>query len=308
MQLVREAATELHAWLRDSRELADSRELGQLIETGLAPWAKAHAYRGACARFLDGVRRAYWFGIETSEPAPFELLQEELGLWTWTTAQLLGGTTWNGEPLAAGPRVCLDSDVAQHAAALLGTDHVVCVHGGSDLVADALEFAHEEGKSDPTRTSPKAAPTARGRRMASRLAEAGIAVTLCYDHALPDYVEHADRVWLGSETIGAEAALARVGTTRLLEQAREHEIPIEVLATADDLVPGGELELPTWCLDEPWLLWEYAPEGVRLETQLYEKVPFDLIDAFLTDAGRERPAQLHMRALRTTKSRPCDDR
>ncbi len=305
LQLVREVAKEVHAWLGNAPAEPDSAKLGRQLEAGLAGWAQVHGYRGGCARFLDAIRRAYWFGIETSESRLSELLQEELGLWTWTTPQLLGTTEWNGEPLAPGSRVCLEGDVSQHAAALLGTDHVVCVHGGSELIADALEYAREEGKRPYAYVS-EGGPDGAGRRMASRLAQAGVAVTFCYDHALPEMIENADRVWIGSEAVGAESALARVGTSRLCEAAREHEIPIEVLATADDLVPGGELELPTWCLDESWLLWEYAPQGIRLETQLFEKVSFDLIDAFLTDAGRERPAQFHLRALRTTMSRPCD--
>lgn len=306
LELVHEAAKEIHGWLRNATTKVSAQELGRELEAGLAPWALAHDYRGGCARFLDGLRSAFWFGARSGEERLSELLQEELGLWTWTTPQLLGTTPWNGEPLAQGPRMCLGDEVSEHASALLGVDHVVCVHGGSELVASALEYAREEGKRPYAYVS-EGGPDGSGRRMATRLAQAGVAVTFCYDHALPEYIEHADRVWIGSEAIGAESALARVGTARLLDSAREHGIPVEVLATADDLVPGGELALPTWCLEEPWLLWEYAPEGIRLETQLYEKVSFDLIDAFLTDAGRERPAEFHLRALRTTKSLPCDD-
>ena len=304
-ELVREAAKELHAWLRKAPAGVLAKDLGRELEAGLAPWIRAHGYRGGCARFLDAMRSAFWLGARTAESQLSELLQEELGLWTWTTPQLLGTTQWNGEPLAPGPRLCLDDEVSEHASALLGTDHVVCVFGGSDLVAAALEYARDEGKR-PYAYISEGGPDGAGRRMASRLAAAGVAVTFCYDHALADHIESADRVWIGSEAVGAESALVRIGTTRLLEAAREHEIPIEVLATADDLVPGGDLELPTWCLDEPWLLWEYAPQGIRLETQLYEKLSFDLIDAFLTDAGHERPTQFHMRALRTNLSLPCD--
>lgn len=304
-ELVQEAARATHEILRDQEAATTPQGLGAELEAGLDAWAEAHGYRGACARFLDGIRRAYWYGRQTDSEQLSELLQEELGLWTWSTPHLLGAKAWNGEPLAPGARTACLTEQAANAAALLGQDHVVCVPGGSLAVLDALELAREQGKR-PRALVCEGGPDGSGRRLASRLAEAGIPVTFTYDHALPDQVHAADRIWLGTEAVGAAAFLARKGTERVLHEARAEGVPVEVLATADDLLPGGNLELPTWCQSEPWLLWDYAPEGITLETQLYEKVDFEWIDAFLTDAGLERPTAFHMRALRTETSLPCD--
>ena len=304
-ELVQEAARVLHGWLGEQGSTLGVEQLGRQLEADLAPWIEAHGHRGACGRFVDRLRRTYHYGLAKDPARLTELLQEELGLWTWTTPQLVGGEAWNGEPLAPGMRVCVALDQAQHAAALLGVEHTVCIFGAAPGIAEALELAREEGKR-PRVVLAEGGPDGAGRRLAAQLAEAGVAVTFCFDHALADHVHEADRIWLGTEAIGASAFLARVGTRRLLEEARSNGAPVEVFATADDLFPGGELHLPSWCQHESWLLWEYAPQGIRLETQLYEKVSFECIDAFLTEVGVERPTSIHLRALRMTPSQPCD--
>ena len=82
--------------------------------------------------------------------------------------------------------------------------------------------------------------------MARRLSRAGLAVSVCYDSALHAALDRADRVWLGTEAIGANAFLARVGTRGLLEEAARREVPVELLATSDKLMPAGELSRPSW--------------------------------------------------------------
>ena len=90
----------------------------------------------------------------------------------------------------------------------------------------------------------------------------------------------------------------RVGTRALLNEARRLEVPTAVLATSDKLVPDGELALPLWSERDTWLLWENAPEGVRLDSQAYESVPLDLPGVFATEQGRLSATELSLRCLR----------
>jgi translation initiation factor 2B subunit (eIF-2B alpha/beta/delta family) len=148
-------------------------------------------------------------------------------------------------------------------------------------------------------------PTLEGRRMARRLSRAGLAVSVCYDAALHAALERADRVWLGTEAVGAGAFLARVGTRSLLEEARRREVPAQLLATSDKLMPAGDLARPAWPERDTWLLWDDAPENVRLETQCYELAPLDLVEHTITECGRESPVGLNLRALRATRPAAC---
>ena len=127
----------------------------------------------------------------------------------------------------------------------------------------------------------------------------GVRLTLVYDAALPGLLGRADRVWLGTEAIGAQAFLAAVGTRLLLQEAERLEVRSAVLATSDKLMPRGALAPPAWGARDGWLLWEDAPEGVRLESQPYEPVALDLPEFFITEHGAGSATDLALRALRT---------
>ena len=303
--VVLEAAGVLHEWLTDRDEEFGSAVDARALEQGLADWIQAHGWRGACARFVDSIRRTWHWSHTQEDLDPRTALLEELGLWTWTTPELLGAPFWDGTPLGAGPRLAFEDEVQRATRDRLGRGHVVCVHGYSERVATALETAQRAGL-EPEALVSEGGADGSGRRLARRLAKAGVRVSLCYDAALSDAAPRADRIWLGTEAIGANGFLGRVGTRRLLEEAARHEVPVELIAAGDDLVPGGQLELPAWCEDEPWLLWEYAPRGVQLETQLYERVSLDEVTVCLTEAGEETPTQFHLRALRTEVARRLD--
>jgi translation initiation factor 2B subunit (eIF-2B alpha/beta/delta family) len=139
--------------------------------------------------------------------------------------------------------------------------------------------------------------------MARRLAATGAKLRCVYDAALAGAVGRADRVWLGTEGIGADSFSARVGSRAMLEEARRLEVPTCLLATSDKLLPAGELRLPAWADHETWLLWEDAPDGVRLDSQPWEAVPLSLVDVVATEHGPERAADLALRCLRTDTAR-----
>ena len=174
----------------------------------------------------------------------------------------------------------------------------ILVHGWSETVARGVELAMARGLAPEVIVS-EGGPDLGGRRLARRLVASGATVRFVYDAALVEAVRRADRVWLGTEAIGARGLLGRVGTRALLERARDLDVPSAVLATSDKLVPGGELVLPEWPADEAWHLWEGAPRDVHVESQSFEVVPLDLVDLFATDLGALGPAEFAVQALRT---------
>lgn len=291
LEAAREAAPDgppaVHAAL--ARELQDT-------------WA-AHGWRGPVA----GLRAALASAATVARANAREALLEECSLWCEDRTAEETEVTWDGTPLGPGVRLPDRGRVAAPFLAGAGPNahpdalergEVIVVHGWSETVARTLEAAHRAGLA-PEAIVSEGGPDLGGRRLARRLVAAGIPVRFIYDVALPDAVRRADRVWIGTDAIGARTFVARVGTRVLLQEARRAEVGITVLATSDKLMPGGELVLPRWCEDEPWLLWERPPAGVTIASQAFEAVPLEHTGKFATEFGLVSAVELSVRALRT---------
>ncbi len=326
--LVREVCEVLIDWLRarpaewtwlDARTMLAADSVDRA--TGLAAFRAAHAWRGPVAGWLHTLDGMVESALHRDVVVPArELIAEELGLWLdgedgtrdGTRDGALGSSDlsdpvgaslhtdlpWSGEPLAAGRRIpnrdaCVESFLDD-----IERGEVLLVQGYSDTVVRAIEAVAERGLS-PEVVLTEGGPDLGGRRMARRLSVCGAKLRLIYDAALCGAVARADRVWLGTEAIGAQAVALRVGSGALLEEARRQDVPCTIFATTDKLVPGGDLQLPGWAEHDQWLLWESAPDGVRLDSQAFERVPLDLCDLFATEHGAMNIAELSLRALRT---------
>jgi hypothetical protein len=319
-RVVQETASLLRGWIRDQPQetVLDGRDL----ERNLSAWAEDQAWRGPCALWLDSLRRAWRAGVAADPEKAGGFLAEELECWlridegdaptgrsdlSERAPRTEAALPWNGEPLAPGRRLPSRRDLAERAANDLETGECVLVTSWSETIALSLETAWRAGRR-PEVFVGEGSPDLDGRRMARRLARAGIAVTMVYDSAVSALAPRVDRAWLSTEAIGAGIFLARKGTRTLLEECTRRDVPVRVLATSDKLVPGGALRLPAWCERESWLLWEDAPEGVRLEPQMFESVPIELAElagGFLTEVGREAAADLHLRSLRVEAAPAC---
>lgn len=292
--IVAEASEALLGWVEAGRGRTPDRAP---LARGLELVRIAHGWRAPVAHWLEALEGAIELAERRALPVG-EVLAEELGLWLGGLDSAPEGAPWDGRPLGSGRRMPVRADCARALFPGLERRERILVHGFSRTVALALLEVHARGL-DPEVVLSEGGADLGGRRMALELAPRGVRVTLVYDAALGTQVPGCDRVWLGTEAIGAQAFLGRVGTRALLEEARRVEVPSAVLATSDKLMPRGELDLPAWCESEPWLLWYGAPEGVRLEVQLFERVPLELADAFATEHGIERAAEFSLRSLRT---------
>ena len=299
-ELVRQASERLAHGLPSSA----GRDLTSTLERALAPFEAAHGWRGTVAGWLATIREAAKFDGD-----PAEALAEELGLWAGGADDRRAERAWDGAALSPGTRLperslCAPALVSRGAggprdgALGLARGEAILVHGDSETVAVVLEEVQSRGLA-PHVLVTEGGPDLSGRRLAARLAARGLPVTYMYDLAALDAVRRADRVWVGTESIGAADFLGRVGTRALLEEARRLEVPTSLVATSDKLMPLGALVLPAF--DENWLLWERAPEGVRIESAFYEAVPLELVDCLATEVGLESAAELSLRCLRTSR-------
>ncbi len=298
-----EAAGALREWVSERPREWEFEQAGRELEEGWREWIRHQGWRGSCAILVDALRRAFQHAVmRAHQGGPRALLLEELA--AWLSPDRGGTERWNGAPLAPGPRFSPKEDVAPQALETLSRGEWILVHGHSPTVLAALVQARQNGLF-PRVLLGEGGPDQGGKRMARELAKHGIGVRLTWDAAVLSAVDEADRVWVGTEAIGAGCFLGLAGTGLLLEEAARLEVPAAVLCTGDDLVPGGEARLPAWGDDETWNLWTRVPDGVELASQPYETVNADLVDTWLTDAGRERLGELCLRAMRPVAAPPC---
>ena len=322
-ELVRETAGALLDWLAllpEQHGLAGGAEqvrsdradeweaLANALDFGLGDLREAQGWRGTVANWLytidqliEGGRCGEYLAHDTRMSVQ-EFLAEEMGLWLGGAGA--GEARWNGTPLSAGRRLPDRAQCAQQLLGELDRGEVICVHGYSDTVALALEAAGQGGLAPEVIVS-EGGPDLGGRRLARRLNKAGLHVRFVYDAAVNIWAARADRIWLGTEGVGAAAFLGLVGSAHLCEQARHQGVPVAVLASSDKLLPSGwSLATPGWGQSSPWQLWGDAPEGVRVESQPYELVSTDLPNVFVSELGPSTAADYSLRFLRTAEGDP----
>ncbi|MEL6712833.1 MAG: hypothetical protein AAFP86_03625 [Planctomycetota bacterium] len=298
--LVRKVAREAHGWLVGP----DSPDVGieGALDDELRALVDAHGWRVPFARFVAALLGA----ADSAEPgapqyARREAMAAECALWFEGGAEA-GATAPagpDGEPRLGSKERCADPLLAGPLAVTRG--EVVLVHGWSETVARGLELARARGL-EPAAIVSEGGAALGGRRLARRLSAGGMDVSFVYDAALVSALERADRVWIGSDAIGAHAFVARMGTRALVERASQLGVDVAVLATSDKFTPEARPSLPRWAADEPWHLWEGAPAAVSVESQAFELVPLDLVRVFATERGSWSAADVRARASAPVES------
>lgn len=128
-------------------------------------------------------------------------------------------------------------------------------------------------------------PALEGRRLASRLAGAGIAVTCFSDAALGQALGAADGVIVGADAVAPEWFLNKCGTRMLAAAAGQQGVPVYVVATRDKFVGhavGARLMLREGA---PAEIWETPPPGVTIRNPYFEPTPLELVSSLITDVG-----------------------
>lgn len=153
----------------------------------------------------------------------------------------------------------------------------------SGTVAGMLEAIHAQR---PLRVScSESRPALEGRRLASRLAAAGIPVTCYSDAAIGQALAAADAVIVGADAIGPEWFLNKSGTRMLAAAAARQGVPVYVVAGRDKFVShavGGRLSGREGAAAE---IWAGAPPGVDVRNPYFESTPLDLVTSVISDIG-----------------------
>jgi methylthioribose-1-phosphate isomerase len=191
-------------------------------------------------------------------------------------------------------------------AALIADGDVLLTHCNAGALATAgmgtalapVFVAHAAGKRvhvyvDETR------PVLQGSRLTAwELARAGVPLTLITDNMAAHFMRRGGirAVFVGADRIAANGDVAnKIGTYGLAVLAREHSIPLYVVAprsTIDRSLPDGEaIPIEERAPDEVTSVRGVvlAPAGVRAANPAFDVTPARYIAAIITEAGIVRP-------------------
>lgn len=184
-------------------------------------------------------------------------------------------------------------EVATRAASLLDGARRVLTLSASSTVQRALEEGCAGGGCRVVCLEGR--PVLEGRRLASRLAAAGIRTTLAVDAAAGALLPGCDLAVVGADSIGDRGVANKVGTRLVALAAREHDVPVYVLADGTKLLPPG-FPQPTDDERPPDEVWD-EPGRVRIWNRYFETTPLSRFAGVVLEDGVLDPGDVDRRRM-----------
>lgn len=153
----------------------------------------------------------------------------------------------------------------------------------SRSVATLLEAIAE--RRDVRVSCSESRPALEGRRLASRLASAGMAVTCFSDAAIGQALGAAEAVIVGADAVAPEWCLNKSGTRLVAAAASQQGIPVYIVATRDKFVGHAVAARLVMREGAPAEIWESPPAGVSIRNPYFEPTPLELVTSLITDVG-----------------------
>jgi ribose 1,5-bisphosphate isomerase len=175
----------------------------------------------------------------------------------------------------------------------------VMFHCHSTDALSCVEAALDQGKAVEAVVK-ETRPRTQGHITASQLREWGVPVTLVVDNAARRYLDEADHVLVGADSIAADGSVInKVGTSGLAVNARERGVPIIVAAQTIKLHPatmtGHTVEIEM--RDEREVLTDEERAEISsvddaelvVDNPAFDVTPPRYIDAIVTERGQYPP-------------------
>lgn len=163
--------------------------------------------------------------------------------------------------------------VVENAVARLPADSVIFTASFSQTIVDALKLARRDGKLRGVLAAESVDPSGHryGHDLASALRPSGVAVEVVPDEAIAARIADATRVWLGADSVFADGSVLNgAPSLKLAVAAKQAGRPVEIVCES--------AKIDRW--SDPGAV--VAPPGV-------DRIPADLIDVVITDAGTWEP-------------------
>jgi ribose 1,5-bisphosphate isomerase len=189
------------------------------------------------------------------------------------------------------------ADLGQVGANRLRDGDTVMTHCHSTDALACIEHAREQGKS-LSAVVKETRPRKQGHITARQLREMGVPVTLIVDGAAGRYLDEADHVFVGADSIAADGSVVnKIGTRSLAVTARERDTPIVVAAQTLKLDPatlsGHTVEIETRDETEVISDDERADIGdIEVANPAFDVTPPRYVDAIVTERGQYPPESI----------------
>lgn len=165
----------------------------------------------------------------------------------------------------------------------------IMTYSRSATVMRALQHM-AEGRTSFRVFCSESRPGLEGQQLAFELASAGIKVTLGIDMALIGWLDDADVVVVGADTVSTAGIVNKIGTRQLLWAARELDIPRVVVCTSIKFLPESYVATQGMREGDPEEIMP-GTENVTVRNPYFESSPLDHVSFLITEEGRlEIPA------------------
>lgn len=166
------------------------------------------------------------------------------------------------------------------AATLVRNGTVVATFSYSSSVLAALLLARQQDRKFRVLCA-EGRPMCEGRKLARRLARAGILTEIFTDAGLLSVIPTADIVLIGCDAVLPGGFVNKVGTNSLACVARKARVPVYVIADFFKLLTQARREKEK----NPAEVWRTTQRGLRVRNLCFEKTPLDDCTAFITGQG-----------------------
>ncbi|QWF21406.1 hypothetical protein KM427_21080 [Nocardioides sp. LMS-CY] len=188
--------------------------------------------------------------------------------------------------------------IADHAEAFIKPGSKVLYHSFSGSLLHLLGRAAET-TPDLTLMLTESRPYRESRRIASALAHTDASFVAYSDASVSLAAADADLVIVGCDALFVDGSFAnKIGSLPLALACRHAGTPYYVATEVSKLYPGDPDDVameqrPSSEMAADWDLW--ASGRVEVRNQFFERVPADLVTAYLTDRGVLRPQEVGAR-------------
>lgn len=179
----------------------------------------------------------------------------------------------------------------------------VMTHCHSTDALSCVEHALDQGK-DLSAIVKETRPRNQGHITARQLREWDVPVTLVVDNAARRYLDDADHVLVGADSIAADGSVInKIGTSGLAVNARERGVPIMVAAQTIKLHPdtmtGHTVEIEMRderevlsAEEEREINGDMEGAGLTVENPAFDVTPPRYVDAIVTERGQFPPESI----------------
>ncbi len=173
--------------------------------------------------------------------------------------------------------------IHKSAAALIPHDAILTTHSASSTVFHTIALAKERGRIARVFVL-ESRPLFEGRLMASRLADAGIPVTILVDCAMYANMPETELVLVGADAVSTMGVVSKIGTGALSVCAQYFDVPLYVVADTPKIWPAelGKQPIHERPPDDVWV----EPSGtLDIQNRTFDTSPWSSIAGVITEQG-----------------------